>query len=68
MNKLDNIAYFDKILKIRWVKMPNLERKKTLSKIAAPGPTSWVSIEVVLSNKDESHIGQIFMRNLNRTI
>ena len=48
--------------------MLNYERKKTLSKIAAPGPTSSVSIEVVLSYKDESRIGQLFMRNLNRAI
>ena len=68
MTKLDNIAYFDKYSKLGKWKCLIWRKKKTLSKIAAPGPTSWVSIEVVLSNKDESHIGQIFMRNLNRTI
>ena len=49
--------------------MPNYEqKKKTLSKIAAPGPTSSVSFEAVLSNKDQSRIGQLFIRSPNHTI
>ena len=49
--------------------MPNYEqKKKTLSKIAAPGPTSSVSFEAVLSNKDQSRIGQLFMRSPNHAI
>ena len=44
------------------------KQKKTLSKIAAPGPTSSVSFEAVLSNKDQSRIGQLFMRSPNHTI
>ena len=44
-----------------------LLKKNALSKIAAPGPTSLVSIDVVLSNKDEGCIGQLFMRSLKMT-
>ena len=40
----------------------------TLLKIAAPGPTSSGSFEVVLINKDESCIGQLLMRSLNSAI
>ena len=36
--------------------------------IAAPGPTSSVSIEPGLSDKDENRIGQLFMRSLNHPI
>ena len=43
-------------------------QKNTMLKIAAPGPTSVGSFEVVLSNRDKSCIGQLFMRNLNRAI
>ena len=45
--------------------MPNYA-KKILSKIAAPGPTSSVSFAAVLSNIDESRIGELFMRSLNQ--
>ena len=48
--------------------MPNSAKKNTLSKIAAPGPTFSESLEVASSNKDESHIDQLFMRSLNRAI
>ena len=44
-------------------KNASLSGKNTLSKIAAAGPTSSVSFEAVLSNKAESHIGQLFMRS-----
>ena len=44
-----------------------LLKKNTLSKRAAPGPTSLVSIDVALSNKDEGFIGQLFMRSLKMT-
>ena len=49
-------------------KNASLGKKNTLLKIAAPGPTSSGSFEVVFINKDESHIGQLFMRNLNSAI
>ena len=52
---------FWQILQIR-------EEKTPLSNIASPGPLSAGSLEVVLSNKDESRIGQLFMRSLNRAI
>ena len=41
-----------------WVrKSAQLGEIKTLLKIEAPGPTSSVSFEAVLTNKDESRIG-----------
>ena len=51
-------------------KKKRLIRQKinNFSKIAAPGPTPAGSFEVVLSNKDERHIGQLCMRSLNRAI
>ena len=52
---------FWKILQIR-------EEKTPLSNIESPGPISAGSLEVVLSNKDESRKGQLFMRSLNRAI
>ena len=44
------------------------QKKNNLSKIAAPGPTSSDSFEAVLSKKDDSRIGQLFMRSLNHPI
>ena len=43
-------------------------QKNALSKIAAPVTASLGSFEVVLLNKYESHISQLFMRSLNRAI
>ena len=65
---LGSIAYFGKFSKLSEKKMPNQAKKKTFSKIAAPCPTSSVSFEAVLSNKDESCIGQLFMRSPNYAI
>ena len=52
--------------------MPNAKKKKkNLSKRAAPGPTPSGSFQVVLSNKDESHISinhNLFMaKKINTT-
>ena len=44
------------------------KKKKTLLKIATPGPTSSCFYEAVLLNKDESRTGQLFMRSLTSTI
>ena len=66
---LSNISYSGKFSKIGEKKCLIRQKKKnTLSKIAAPGPTSSVSFEGVLSNKDESRLGQVFMRSLNHAI
>ena len=62
---LGNIVYSGKFSKSSEKKCLVSPKKKTLSKIAAPGPTSSVSFEAVLSNKDESCIGQLFMRSLS---
>ena len=65
--KLDDIAYFDKFLKLGEKKcLIRPKKKKTLLKIAASGPTSG-SFEVVLLNKDKSRTGQLLMRSLNST-
>ena len=62
--KLDDIAYFDKFLKLGEKKcLIRPKKKNTLLKIAASG-----SFEVVLLNKDESRTGQLLMRSLNSTI
>ena len=50
------------------IKLPSPYAKNTLSKIAAPGTTSSGCFEVVLLNKDENPISQLFMRSLNRAI
>ena len=50
------------------IKLPLPHAKNTLSKMAAPGTTSSGSFEVVLLNKDESRISQLFMKSLNRAI
>ena len=65
---LGNIAYSGKFSKIGEKKCLIRQKKNTLSKVAAPGPTSSVSFEGVLSNKDESCLGQVFMRSLNHAI
>ena len=65
---LGNIAYSGKFSKLDEKKCLIRQKKKTLSKIEAPGPTSSVSFEAVLSNKYESRIGQLFMRGLNHPI
>ena len=41
---------------------------KTLPIFGSPGSTSTDSFELVLSNKYESCIGQLFMRSLNYAI
>ena len=64
---LGNIAYSGKFSKLG-EKKSLIRQKKTFSKIAAPDPTSSVSFEAVLSNKDERRIGQLFMRRLNHRI
>ena len=68
--KLDDIAYFDKFLKLGEKKclMRPKKKKKTLLKIATPGPTSSCFFEAILLNKDESRTGQLFMRSLTSTI
>ena len=66
--KLGNINCFDKFCKLSKKKRLIRRKKNTLLKIAAPSLTSAGSFEVVLSNKDESDIGQLFMRSLNQTI
>ena len=50
------------------IKLPSPYAKITLSKIAAPGTTSSDSFEIVVLNKDESPISQLFIRCLNRAI
>ena len=60
---LGNIAYSGKFSKLDEKKCLIRQEKNTLSKIAAPGPTSSVSIEAVLSNKDESCIGQLYEKS-----
>ena len=59
---------FWQILQSRQEETPNYGGKKTLSKIAAPGPTFTCSFEVILSNKDEIRIGQLSVRSLNHAI
>ena len=59
---------FWQILKIMWEKKCLIKQRKCSLKDTAPGLTSSVSTEVVLSNKDKNHIGQLFMRSLNCTI
>ena len=44
------------------------QKKKTLSKITGPRPTSAGTLKVVLSIKDESNVVQLFMRSLNHLI
>ena len=52
-----------------YVRKKGLTRQKNVPlKIAAPGPTSPGFFEVVLLNKDESCIGQLFMKNINHAI
>ena len=59
---LGNIAYSGKFSKFGEKKcLIRRKKEKSLSKIAAPGPTSSVSFEAVLSNKDENRIGQLFI-------
>ena len=65
---LGNIAYSGKFSKIGEKKCLIRKKKKTLSKIAAPGPTSSVSFEAVLSNKHESRLGHLFMRSVKHAI
>ena len=65
---LGKIAYAGKFSKLGDKKLLIRWKKKTLSKIAAPGPTPSVSFEAVLLNKDESCMGQLFMRSLNHPI
>ena len=66
---LGNIAYSGKFSKFGEKKcLIRRKKEKSLSKIAAPGPTSSVSFEAVLSNKDQSRIGQLFMRSPNHAI
>ena len=62
---LGNIAYSGKFSKLGEEKSLIRRKKNTLSKIAAPGRTCSAFFEAVLSNKDENHIGQLFMRSLN---
>ena len=64
---LGNIAYSGKFSKI-CEKKCLIRKKKTLSKIAAPGPTSSVSFEAVLSNKHESRLDHLFMRSVKHAI
>ena len=64
---LGNIAYSGKFSKIGEKKCL-IRQKNTLSKIVAPGPTFSVSFEAVLSNKHESRLGQLFMRNVKHAI
>ena len=61
---IGNIAYSGKISKLGEKKFLIWQKKKTLSKIAAPGSTSSVSYEAVLSNKDENRKGQLFIKSL----
>ena len=60
---LGNIAYFGKFSKLGEKKclIKQKKKKEILSKITAPHPTSSVSFEEFLSNKDESCIVQLFM-------
>ena len=69
---LGNIASSGKFLKLGekkcLIRQKKKTKKKTLSNIPAPGAISSVSFEAVLSNKDESNIGRLFMRILNHPI
>ena len=60
---LGNIAYYGKFSKLGEKKclIKQKKKKEILSKITAPHPTSSVSFEEFLSNKDESCIVQLFM-------
>ena len=59
---LGNVFYSGKFSKLGEKKSLIKQKKQTLSKITAPVSTSSVSFEAVLSNKDESCNGQLFMR------
>ena len=61
---IGNIAYSGKFSKLGEKKFLICQKKNTLSKIAAPGPTSSVSYEAVLSNKDGNRKSQLLIKSL----